>query len=102
MNTITGERGPRIDLPGVPGLRGELGFSGDPGTNCSSCRFSNCSSFKGSFLTDMMCFMDHYQARKDCLETLGTGEHLVLMASKAEKECQVNQEYQETQVRDTH
>lgn len=31
LNVIAGERGPRIDLPGTPGVRGESGSTGDPG-----------------------------------------------------------------------
>lgn len=31
LSTLTGDAGPRIDLPGSPGLRGEVGLPGNPG-----------------------------------------------------------------------
>lgn len=42
---ITGDKGIGIDLPGSTGLRGELGFPGESGTNCNSCYF--CFFFSG-------------------------------------------------------
>lgn len=33
LNTITGEKGLRIDIPGTTGLRGDQGLPGDLGTN---------------------------------------------------------------------
>lgn len=38
-NIFTGEKGPRIDLPGRAGFQGELGLPGDPGNNCNFATF---------------------------------------------------------------
>lgn len=38
-NIFTGEKGPRMDLPGTAGFQGELGLPGDPGNNCDFATF---------------------------------------------------------------
>lgn len=78
-NTITGDRGPRIDLPGSPGLRGEDGFQGVPGTySYSFCYFSSGVdqhqfTIKGLYLADMKCIIPPYRPERIIWTDWGQG-----------------------------
>lgn len=67
LNTITGDKGLCIDLPGVTGLRGEDGFQGEPGTYSNSFCYSSSGvdqhqlAFYGSYLGDVKCLTAAYR-----------------------------------------
>lgn len=66
-NTVTGDKGLRIDLPGVTGLRGEDGFQGEPGTYSHSRSLpsdvdQHQLSISGSYVADIKCLTATYRS----------------------------------------